>query len=346
MQRKPLRVGVMGTGWVARMRHIPTYQKRKDVVLVALYNPSDELAQKAQQEFGVSSYIKKEEFFAQKLDMVSVCAPPQEHFQLIKSVLEKGIHVLTEKPFTMTTEEGKELERIAKEKNLILYPSHNFLFARAVKEADALIAEEEYGKVMGATALQWSSWKRSLPSWFGQLPGGLFFDEAPHLVYLLDHFLGNISVEDAWQGIQQKEDEKPLQRITARVKGVKGWGDLNMWFGAPLSEWFIVVMCQKGVIIIDIFRDMIIHFPAEGVRSASYLITSLLKGDAQVWKQMGKWIMRRIAGKKNFFGIDGAVDDFIGAVSNAHAPRLVAKDGYNIVGLLHTILNMAEERND
>jgi len=48
-----------------------------------------------------------------KVDLVTVATPNATHFEIAKAFLEKGFHVLCEKPMTMTVEEGEEIVKVA-----------------------------------------------------------------------------------------------------------------------------------------------------------------------------------------------------------------------------------------
>ena len=68
---------------------------------------------------------KMAEAEAGKIDFVSICTPNFVHYSAAKTFLEHGINVVCEKPLTLKIEEAEELERIAKEKNLILISIEN-----------------------------------------------------------------------------------------------------------------------------------------------------------------------------------------------------------------------------
>ena len=61
-----------------------------------------------------SSLLKNEE-----LDAALVCTPPNLHFQIIKELAEKNIHVFCEKPFTTNKKEAQELTSLYQKKGLV-----------------------------------------------------------------------------------------------------------------------------------------------------------------------------------------------------------------------------------
>ena len=123
---KKLRVGIVGCGWIADA-HIAAYLKQPDVEIVA---GADLVPGKADAFFkkhgieGVKCYNSCDEMIADnealKLDAVSVCTYNRQHAPCAIAALEAGIHVLLEKPFTVTTEEAVEVMRAEKKSGKIL----------------------------------------------------------------------------------------------------------------------------------------------------------------------------------------------------------------------------------
>ncbi len=78
---------------------------------------------------------------------VVVATPVQYHYALAKKALEKGKHVLIEKPMTQSSAEAEELVAISKEKGLVLMVDHTFLYTGAVRKIKDLIDSGEIGNI-------------------------------------------------------------------------------------------------------------------------------------------------------------------------------------------------------
>ncbi len=122
---KKVRIGIIGTGWIAEA-HIESYLKQPDVEIVA---GADLVPGKAEAFFerygvkGVKCYESGEAMVndkSLKLDAVSVCTYNRQHAPCAIQALKAGLHVLLEKPFTVTTEEAVEVMRAEKESGKIL----------------------------------------------------------------------------------------------------------------------------------------------------------------------------------------------------------------------------------
>lgn len=123
---KKVRVGIIGTGWIADA-HITSYLKQPDVEIVA---GADLIPGKAEAFFkkhgveGVKCDYKSGEEMVNdkslKLDAVSVCTYNRQHAPCTIQALKAGVHVLLEKPFTVTTDEAVEVMRAERESGKIL----------------------------------------------------------------------------------------------------------------------------------------------------------------------------------------------------------------------------------
>ena len=122
---RKVRIGIIGTGWIAGS-HMDSYLKQPDVEIVA---GADIIPGKAEAFFkkygldNVKCYPSGEAMVndkSLKLDAVSVCTYNRQHAPCAIQALNAGLHVLLEKPFTVTTEEAVEVMRAEKKSGKIL----------------------------------------------------------------------------------------------------------------------------------------------------------------------------------------------------------------------------------
>lgn len=120
---KKLKVGIIGTGWIAEA-HIKEYKRMEDVEVVALADliPGKAEAFKERYEVkGARCYLSDMEMLEnEKLDAVSVCTYNAQHAPCTIHALEHGVNVLLEKPFTVTLDEAIEVMKAEKKSGKIL----------------------------------------------------------------------------------------------------------------------------------------------------------------------------------------------------------------------------------
>ena len=119
-----LKVGIIGTGWIAES-HIESYLQMPDVKIVAAADLIDGKAQKFMQRYGVEGvhfYRDHKELIDNEpdLDAVSVCTYNTQHAAPTIYALEHGVNVLLEKPFTVTLDEAVEVMRAEKKSGKLL----------------------------------------------------------------------------------------------------------------------------------------------------------------------------------------------------------------------------------
>ena len=86
-------------------------------------------------------------FSDEKISAVIISTPVNTHFDLARSCLESGKHILVEKPLTSNTQELDQLELIAKRNNLVVMVGHTFLYNSAVRYVKSIIDSGEIGDI-------------------------------------------------------------------------------------------------------------------------------------------------------------------------------------------------------
>ena len=82
-----------------------------------------------------------------RIDLVTVATPNATHFEITKSFLEAGFHVLCEKPMTMTVEEGEEIVRIAEKSRSICAVNYGYTGYSLVRHMKAMVARGDLGAI-------------------------------------------------------------------------------------------------------------------------------------------------------------------------------------------------------
>ncbi|MGD9782169.1 MAG: Gfo/Idh/MocA family protein [Kiritimatiellia bacterium] len=81
------------------------------------------------------------------IDAVAIATPVSTHYELALQALQAGKHVLVEKPFTATVEQGQRLIEEAERRKLTLMVDHTFLFTPAVRKIKELVDAGELGQL-------------------------------------------------------------------------------------------------------------------------------------------------------------------------------------------------------
>ena len=144
-----IKIGILGCGKIAQVRHIPEYAENPDVKLAAFYNPSRKRAEEQAEKYGGKVYDTAEELLADKsIDAVSICAANYAHAELSIKAMEAGKHVLCEKPMATTLADCEAMVECAKRTGKFLMIGHNQRLAKAHVEAKRLIDQGLIGDII------------------------------------------------------------------------------------------------------------------------------------------------------------------------------------------------------
>src|ERR1051325_8153367 len=146
---KKARIAIVGAGWWATTAHIPAVKSHPDAELVAVQSRERAKAERIARDFGVKhAFVSVEELLALPgLDGIIVSTTPNVHYPQAKAALERGLHVLVEKPMTFTVAEARELVELAgleKRQMLIRCPWH---FTTHAIEARRLVQSGALGEI-------------------------------------------------------------------------------------------------------------------------------------------------------------------------------------------------------
>lgn len=134
---KPIKVAVIGIGHLGSI-HSRIYSQLKDVQFIGVCDINEAKARKTAKKFRTDYFTDYRNLIG-KIDAASIVVPTNLHYEISKPLLENGINLLVEKPFTKTLQEADELLSIAKDKGLILQVGHVERFNSAVLAIENII---------------------------------------------------------------------------------------------------------------------------------------------------------------------------------------------------------------
>jgi predicted dehydrogenase len=137
-----INTAVVGVGYLGRF-HAQKYAALDDSRLVAVVDINPDTAAKVAKECNTEVVT---DYYAlmDKVDAVSIVVPTQLHYQVAKDFLNNGIHVLLEKPMTVTVAEADKLIEIAKHKQRVLQVGHLERFNSAVLALDGILKDPQF----------------------------------------------------------------------------------------------------------------------------------------------------------------------------------------------------------
>jgi predicted dehydrogenase len=143
------RIAVIGTGWWSTFTHIPGLQANPSADLVAICDANEAKLRAAATTYHLARTYQDHQAMldAEALDGVVVATNHASHFPLVRDCLERGLHVMVEKPMVLYASEARTLVELAqtRERELIIgYPYH---FMPQVRRVRAVLQAGELGAI-------------------------------------------------------------------------------------------------------------------------------------------------------------------------------------------------------
>jgi predicted dehydrogenase len=113
-----IKVGVVGIGHLGKY-HLQKYEKLENCDILAAADVLKENAKSAAELHHCEAFTDYRDMIG-RVDAVSIAVPTQCHYEVAKTFLEAGVHVLLEKPITETLEQADVLIALADRRSLVL----------------------------------------------------------------------------------------------------------------------------------------------------------------------------------------------------------------------------------
>ena len=131
-------VSLIGVGRMGQF-HLNVISQINNINLSGIYDADENHLNEISQKYNIRKFNNIDEVI-DNADAVIIASPTTiHHFEIAKKAVEKGKHVLVEKPMTETYAQALELEEIVKQKNVILQVGHVERFNGAVQELHHII---------------------------------------------------------------------------------------------------------------------------------------------------------------------------------------------------------------
>ena len=142
-----IRVGIIGCGKIAQVRHLPEYAQNEQVNIAALYDLNTQRAQTLAAQYGARVAPTVQAMLDDPaIDAVSVCTANDSHAEIACAALAAGKHVLCEKPMATTLADCERMVALSRQYGKKLMIGQNQRLAGAHVKAKALIEAGEIGR--------------------------------------------------------------------------------------------------------------------------------------------------------------------------------------------------------
>jgi predicted dehydrogenase len=188
------RVGVAGTGF-GKQVHIPGVNHCPGLTVTAVYDRDLAKAQAVATEFNIPFATDRFADLVDRVEVVTIATPPFLHYEMAKTALLAGKHIILEKPVTMNVAEAKELDHLAQTKHLVAAVDFEFRYVPQWQHFRALLPQVGRKRLV---QIEWLVQGRANPqrtwNWYSQkqLGGGALGALGSHVFDYLNWLFGGV----------------------------------------------------------------------------------------------------------------------------------------------------------
>ncbi|MEM1718911.1 MAG: Gfo/Idh/MocA family oxidoreductase [Thermosphaera sp.] len=262
-KRKLLNIAVVGCGHISE-EHLKAW-KNLNANIVAVCDTNIYLARSKAEKWkiprfyeDVSKLIEMED-----LDAVSVCTPPNVRLSVIKPIVEKGVHVVVEKPFAMTIEEAKRIVELKDKYGVKVTVVHNWLFSHIMERVLKYLRKGYVGEIASVEISMYHTSRDPMaadPShWCHKIPAGRFGENLPHPIYIIRAILGDVSVRHIIGSKLGSYQWMPIDELKVLLEDGKGrLATIHISFNAHRPETILNIVGDKGAIYANLSNNILI----------------------------------------------------------------------------------------
>jgi UDP-N-acetyl-2-amino-2-deoxyglucuronate dehydrogenase len=243
------------------------------------------------------------------VDLVDITVPHELHYPIARAALERGKHVLVEKPITVESRQGAELIELARKQQLKFSVAENTRFVAAYLKAEQILKQGALGEIWSVRTLIAGSEVYRIKSpelWHGKAPyGGVILDSAVHNFYLFKWLFGGVRdvMGFASKIVPEGEMEDNGLILGHLANGAEYQLNTSCTFEIPWTERVEIYGSQGGMII-DQLVDPVVRYYL-GSNDIDGTVVEDVPFDPLGWK----WA-----------SMMAEIKDFVSAVAEGRAP--------------------------
>ena len=260
-----IRVGLIGIGGMGDC-HYENYKQVKGARLVCVADVRVDMAKEKTKGTDVRVYADyKEMLEKEELDMVDICTPSYLHADMAVYCLEKGYHVLCEKPMTLNAEEAQRVLAVASKSDKNFMAAHVVRFMTPYVYLRGVIQSGELGKLLrldlkrisSIPTWSWEDWMRD-----EKRSGGVITDLSIHDIDFVQSILGMPDdVSAIHYGLKNNNDFAQTQMVYGEtlISCEGTWYGTNIPFQATYLAVFENGYVKSGEKLVKNGKEVIIE---------------------------------------------------------------------------------------
>ncbi len=340
------RAGMVGAGNISEF-HIHAVRAVPGLVdLVGVTDLDKARAEATATKLGTKTFASLDALVDAGANVIHVLTPPAAHVPVALAALERGCHVLIEKPISEDEAEGRKVAELAKKKGLTVSVNHSLLYDPQVKRALDAVRSGSLGQIVSVDILRGSEYPPyeggPLPPWY-RSAGYAYRDLAVHCMYLIQELLGPIeTVEGEWSSLGG-DPNLAFDEWRTLVRCKRGLGQFQLTWNVKPMQSQMIIHGTRGVLRVDLFAMFHGKRAATPLPKAAERLVNAFSDSLQplvdvpvgVWKFVRKEVQA-------YQGLRDLVADFYRRLDAGSPPPVSAEDAVAIIPFVEQGARAAE----
>jgi predicted dehydrogenase len=280
-----LRTAVIGVGMMGR-NHARVYGEMPGVELVGVADEHPEAAEQVVKRYGGTGYTDYIQLLdEQKPDAVTIAVPTDEHLEVALQVIQRGIHLLIEKPIAYSVEQAQQIITAAEKAGVILTVGHIERFNPAVIALKQHIVNGDLGRVFQIDARRQSPFPARVKD------VGVVIDLAVHDVDVMRYITGT-EVVRVFAETERQIHSTQEDLMTGMLRLQDGSiGTLTINWLTPTKIRELYVTGERGMFRVDYLLQDLYYFENATTSGSEWETIRTLRGVSE--GQMTRYVVAK-----------------------------------------------------
>lgn len=319
-----IKVAVIGVGSMGQ-NHARIFFHSEQADLVAIADPFKEQAEKVARHYNARAYLNYQDLLHQEnIDAVSIAVPTSLHKEVALQALEKGKHVLLEKPIASTEAEALEIIRAAEKNNCKLMIGHIERFNPAVQELKSRLQRGELGEIYKIDVQR-----------IGPFPSritdvGVIIDLSVHDLDVINYLIEDSPMR-IYAETQQRLHPHHEDSVTALIRYGQGvLAVLNINYLSPTKTRQLKIFGKKGMFLVNYLDQELYFYENKGFTTDN-------------WESVSEGDMKKITIPKRE-PLQLEIESFIHCIKENINPAISGEHGLSSLKIAQAIMKSAQEK--
>ena len=325
-----VKTAVIGVGMMGQ-NHARVYSAIAGADLVSVADVNIQSAERVTTRYGGKAYADYRRMLdEEKPDAVSVVVPTVDHYEVAMEVIERGIHLLIEKPLAYTIEEGQKVIGAAEERGVRLMVGHIERFNPAVVALKEHVSKGTLGRVFQIDAHRQGPFPARVKD------VGVIIDLAVHDLDIMRYVTGRevVRVYAETQRRIHSRHEDLLSGMLRLDDGTVGTLDTNWLTPTKIRELYVTG--ERGMFRVDYLTQDLYFYENATVTDAEWETLRMLRGVSE-----GRMIRYAIAKTEPLVA---ELESFVSAVEGQIPVPVTGRDGLRAIELAQALVTSGLEQ--